>query len=145
MVHGNWANRYKERFALCYGTVVLSVCHVCIVGVLCPNGWMDQDATWYAGRPRPRRHCVRLEPSSPTERGTAAFPTFRLMSIWPNGRPSQLLLSSCCSVHEIYAKLQRIAQDDRFWRRVYSCLEYTLFYLVLTVRSRLFGSTVFDI
>ena len=24
-----------------------------------PNGRMDQDATWYAGRPWPRRHCVR--------------------------------------------------------------------------------------
>jgi len=22
---------------------------------LWPNGWMDQDATWYWGRPRPRR------------------------------------------------------------------------------------------
>jgi len=22
------------------------------------NGWMDQDATWYRGRPGPRRHCV---------------------------------------------------------------------------------------
>ena len=26
---------------------------------LWPNGCMDQDATWYGGRPRPRRHCVR--------------------------------------------------------------------------------------
>jgi len=25
--------------------------------LLWPNGWMDQDATWYGGRPRPRRHC----------------------------------------------------------------------------------------
>jgi len=25
----------------------------------CPNGWMDQDATWYGNRPRPRPHCVR--------------------------------------------------------------------------------------
>jgi len=24
-----------------------------------PNGWMDQDATWYGNRPRPRPHCVR--------------------------------------------------------------------------------------
>jgi len=23
------------------------------------NGWMDQDAAWHGGRPRPRRHCVR--------------------------------------------------------------------------------------
>ena len=35
--------RYKQRFALCYRTVVLSVSNV---GVLWPNGWMDQDATW---------------------------------------------------------------------------------------------------
>jgi len=24
-----------------------------------PSGWMDQDATWYGGGPRSRRHCVR--------------------------------------------------------------------------------------
>jgi len=30
-----------------------------------PNGCMNQDATWYGGRPRPRRHCVRWRPSSP--------------------------------------------------------------------------------
>ena len=23
-----------------------------------PNGWMDQDATWYGDKPRPRRRCV---------------------------------------------------------------------------------------
>jgi len=27
--------------------------------LLQPNGWMDQDATWYAGRPWSRWHCVR--------------------------------------------------------------------------------------
>jgi len=36
-----------------------------------PNGWMDQDATWYRGRPQPRRHYVRWGPSSPTEGATA--------------------------------------------------------------------------
>jgi len=40
---------FVKRFALCYQTVVcLSVCHVCPVcdvGVLWPNGWMDQDET----------------------------------------------------------------------------------------------------
>ena len=25
--------------------------------LLWPHGWMDQDATWYGGRPRPRQHC----------------------------------------------------------------------------------------
>jgi len=27
--------------------------------LLRPNGWMDQDDTYYGGRPWPRRHCVR--------------------------------------------------------------------------------------
>ena len=31
--------------------------------LLRPNGCMDQDATWYGGRFRPRRHCVGWEPS----------------------------------------------------------------------------------
>jgi len=42
---------------------VLSVLSVCYVGVLWPNGWMNQDATWYRDRPRSKRHCVRLGPS----------------------------------------------------------------------------------
>jgi len=25
--------------------------------LLWPNGWMDQDATWYGGTPRPKRQC----------------------------------------------------------------------------------------
>ena len=40
--------------------------------LLWPNGWMDQEATSHGGRPRPRPHCVRWGPSSPTERGTPA-------------------------------------------------------------------------
>jgi len=30
---------------------------------------MDQDATWYGGRPRPTRHCVRWRPSPPPLKG----------------------------------------------------------------------------
>jgi len=90
---------FVKWFALCYRTVVCLVCpvmsvclSVCDVGVLWPNGWMDQDETWHGGRPpfrpycirwsrrRPRRHCVRWGPNSPApKRGIA--PTFRLMSI----------------------------------------------------------------
>jgi len=33
------------------------------------NGSMDQDATWYGGRPQLRRNCVRLGPSSPPQKG----------------------------------------------------------------------------
>jgi len=67
--------------AICpVGLSVLFVCPVCIVSILWPNGWMDQDATWYGARPRPKPHCVRWGPSSPTERDTSA-PTFRPISI----------------------------------------------------------------
>jgi len=46
--------------------------------LLWPNDWMDQDATWYGGRPRPRRHCVRWGPA-PTTKGERP-PNFRPMS-----------------------------------------------------------------
>ena len=52
-------------------------CPVCDVGVLWPNSWMDEDATWYVGRPQPRPYCVRWGHSSPLpKRGTAASPLF---------------------------------------------------------------------
>jgi len=31
--------------------------------LLWPNGWIHQDATWYGGRPQPRRLCIRWGPS----------------------------------------------------------------------------------
>jgi len=33
--------------------------------LLWPNGWMDEDAAWYGGRPWPRPHCVTWGRSSP--------------------------------------------------------------------------------
>jgi len=42
---------------------------------LWPNGSMDEDATWYGSRPRPRRHCIRRGPAL-RERGTAAPSSF---------------------------------------------------------------------
>jgi len=58
----------------------VSVCplSVCNVDVLWPNGWMDKDATWFAGRPRPTPRCVRWGPSS-SKKGTA--PHFRPMYV----------------------------------------------------------------
>jgi len=47
----------------------LSCLSVCDVGVLWPNGWMDQDATWYGGRPQPWPHCVRWGPAPPSKKG----------------------------------------------------------------------------
>jgi len=41
---------------------------VCNIGVVWPNGWLDQDATWYGGRPWPKPHCVRWGPT-PLQKG----------------------------------------------------------------------------
>ena len=62
--------------------------------LLWPNGWMGEDAAWYGRRPRPRPHCTRRDPSS-RKRGTVA-PLFSAHVYCGHGRPSQLLLSSCC-------------------------------------------------
>ena len=47
-----------------------SVLSVCDVGVLWPNGWMDQDETRHWGRPQDQPHCVRWGPSFPLPKGT---------------------------------------------------------------------------
>jgi len=91
----NWPKRTRTAkksistlWATVYKTVrpMLSVCPVCLsvsnIGVLWPNGWMDQDATWQGGRPQPRPHCVRWGPSSP-QRSIA--PIFCPCLLWPNG------------------------------------------------------------
>jgi len=53
----------------------LSVLSVCDIGVLWPNGWMDQGETWHGGRPWPRPHCVRWGPSSPQKGHSPQFST----------------------------------------------------------------------
>jgi len=47
---------FVKQFALCHQTIV------CLSGVLWPNGWMDPNEIWHAGRPRPWPHCVWWEP-----------------------------------------------------------------------------------
>ena len=37
--------------------------------LLWPNGWLDQDATWYRDRLRTRRHCIRWGRSSSSPKG----------------------------------------------------------------------------
>jgi len=68
---------FVKRFALCYRTVVLSSvylsCPVCGVGVLWPNGCMDQDETWRGGRSRPRPQYVEWGPSSPKKGHSPQF------------------------------------------------------------------------
>jgi len=52
---------------------------VCNVGVLWPNDWMDQDATWFRGRPRPGDIVLDGYPAPPPP--GLWSPTFRPMSI----------------------------------------------------------------
>jgi len=62
---------FVKLFALCYRTFVCPVRLDCDIGVLWPNGWMDQDATSYGGR-------------LPRKRGTASPPIFGPCLLWPN-------------------------------------------------------------
>ena len=57
------------------------------------NGWMDQDATCYGDRFRPRRHCVRWGPSSSPRKGAQQPPppTFRPTSIVAKRWPSDII------------------------------------------------------
>ena len=48
--------------------------------LLWPNGWMDQDAAWYGGRPRPRPHYITWGPSSPDGKRHSSPATFQRMS-----------------------------------------------------------------
>jgi len=49
------------------------VCHLCVclsnIRALCPNGWMDQDATWHEGRSQLKWLCVIWGPSPPAHKG----------------------------------------------------------------------------
>jgi len=102
---------FVKRFAICYVTVVLSLClsvlSVCNIGVLWPNGWMYQDATWYGRRPRPRRYCIRCRPSSPHGEGHSSPPpsfhvycgqtVVHLGYCWT-------LIGYCCCLEHMYFK-----------------------------------------
>ena len=50
---------------------------------------MDQDATWYGGRPRPRRYCVIWRPISPKNGGQQ--PPLLAHVLWPNGWMDQVV------------------------------------------------------
>ena len=72
--------------------------------LLWPNGWMDEDATWYGSRPRPKPHCVRRGPSSRDQRGTAALPLFCPCLLWPRSPISttaELLSQYFCIIEHI--------------------------------------------
>jgi len=112
-----WPNGWMDQDATWYGGVVVGFgpCHIVLdrhpasfrpqerghsppifgLCLLWPNGWMDQDAAWYEGRPRSRPRCVRWGPNSPKGHSP---PIFCPCLLWPNGSSSQLLLSLCFKV-----------------------------------------------
>jgi len=93
----------EKQFALCYLAVVC-LPTVCYVGVLWPNGWIDQDATWYGDRPQPAPHRVRWGPNSPTER--AHQPTNTVRSLRGQaGQPASVNRGSCLYCGETVAHL----------------------------------------
>jgi len=92
-------NRFGSPYdirPLSVGPVCLSVCDV---GVLWPNGWMDQDATCYAARPQLTPYSVRLGPSSSSPEG--AHPNF-----WPISVVAKSLDGSRCHLVGKYALAQ---------------------------------------
>jgi len=89
-----------KRFALCYRTVVLSVCPVCLSVTLVYCG---QTAGWIK---MPLGREVGLGPGdivldenqAPPRKKCSSPPLFGPCLLRSNGRPSQLLLSTCYAV-----------------------------------------------
>jgi len=60
--------------------------------LLWPNGWMDEDATWYGSRPRPRPHCIRRVPAlRETAQQPPSFRPYLLWPRWPISATAELL------------------------------------------------------
>jgi len=79
-----------------YAIGPFSVLSVCDIGVLRPNGWMDEDETWHGGRPRPWPHCVGpclFWPNGWMDQDATWYedrpwpwpPIFGTCVLWPNG------------------------------------------------------------
>jgi len=100
--------------------------------LLWPNGWMDEDATWYGSRPRPRPHSTHIVLDGVPalrETGTAAPPLFSVHVYCGHGGPSQLLLSSFT-----YARFCLMC----FIQTTISALHYALLYLFITCSPHLY-------
>jgi len=74
-----------------YLSCLFSCLLLCDFGtVLRPNGWMDHDETWHAGRSRHWPHHIVLDgdPAAPLQKGTLPQ-IFGPYLLWPNGWMSQ--------------------------------------------------------
>ena len=68
-MNGFWATVCKTVHPVLSVHCLFVCLSVCNVRALWPNGWMDQDETWHAGRPRSWPHSVRWGPGSPSPKG----------------------------------------------------------------------------
>jgi len=92
----SFGQQFVRRFAVCYRTVVLSVCPAClsVTLVYCGQtvGWIKMKLV-HGRRPRPRSHRVRYGGHrSLPKRGTAS-PNFRRCPLWPNGWMDQYAIT----------------------------------------------------
>ena len=64
-----WGPSYTQHIGHTHYHTVFGPC------LLWQNGWMDEDATWYGSRPRPRPQCIRRGPRYP-RKGNNSPPLF---------------------------------------------------------------------
>ena len=80
-----------------------------------PNGWMDEDATWYESRPRPRPHCIiRRGPSSPRQ-GHSSPPLFGPCLLWPRSPISATPELFTCSIARSATRRYLIYSEAILW------------------------------
>jgi len=138
--------QFVKRFT--YAIRPLSILSVSNIGVLWPNGWMDQDETWHGGRPQPRQHCVTWGPSSPSPKGAQPplanvlvakrLDELRCHLVWryasdqkKGHSPTQFLADVFCSqTAGCYATSLQTYYQDQLCRPCFSlllscCLEFT--------------------
>ena len=73
----------SDRCLSCLSCPVLSVCDVGL-GLLWPNGWMDQDETWHEVGFGPGHIVLDGDPATPPKKG-AEPPIFDPYLLWQNG------------------------------------------------------------
>ena len=73
--------------------------------------WIAKCVTWYGSRHWRRPHCIIQVPSASRKGHSTPPPLFVPYLLWPNGRPSQLLLSSCFK-HGYYIVVTMVLKSD---------------------------------
>ena len=106
-----------------------------------PNGWVDEDATWYGSRHRRRPHCIRRVPSAP-RKGHSTPPLLGPCLLWPRSPISAtaqlLFVFSVFVTLFLFDSVRYIKLAVRsFWALVVRNIVYRIvsYRIVLSVRS----------